>query len=189
MIWWGRRLALSICTCSRAPDTQPRSTAAATSPFQLPSPLTRCSRMYAMILCSPSPGLLASERMTWRAGGMGAATVSLERQEKRQAQTLVGAVRPQPTCPCPHLLLPDSCPSPYPSVARAHLDAAPAGVLVEALVHVVLQRDRQAVHEGRAGGDDVGVKHRAAVLLGHVDALRGGRGGGKGQQVGLGSWC
>lgn len=26
---------------------------------------TRCSRMYAMILCSPSPGLLASDRMTW----------------------------------------------------------------------------------------------------------------------------
>lgn len=55
----------------------------------------------------------------------------------------------------------------------AHLDVPPARVVVEAQVHIVLQRDRQPVHEGRSGGDGVAVKYLAALLLGNQDALLG----------------
>ena len=38
-----------------------------------------------------------------------------------------------------------------------HRYVTPAGVAVQAQVDVVLQRNGQAVHEGRAGSDGVGV--------------------------------
>lgn len=52
-----------------------------------------------------------------------------------------------------------------------HLYIPPAWVVIQPEVHVVLQGDGQAVHEGGAGGDGVGVKYLAALFLGDVDAL------------------
>ncbi len=53
----------------------------------------------------------------------------------------------------------------------AHSNVAPSWIRVQALVDVVLQRHRQAVHERRAGSDGVGVEHLVLLGLGHLDAL------------------
>lgn len=55
--------------------------------------------------------------------------------------------------------------------AHTHHKVAPPGVSVQALVHIVLQGNGQAVHEGGAGGDGVAVPHMRRVLFGDVNAL------------------
>lgn len=54
--------------------------------------------------------------------------------------------------------------------AAACRDVAPAGVGVQPQVHVVLQRDRQPVHEWRAGRDGVAVPRLRLVVPGHLRA-------------------
>lgn len=58
--------------------------------------------------------------------------------------------------------------------AGAHGNVAPARVAVQAQVDVVLQGQRQAVHEGRAGCDGVAVPCLTLVGLWHLDALQDG---------------
>lgn len=59
----------------------------------------------------------------------------------------------------------------WPGMARdgraegTHRDITPARVVVEALVDVVLQRYRDAVHEGGAWRDSVAIPHHVLLLL------------------------
>jgi hypothetical protein len=56
---------------------------------------------------------------------------------------------------------------------RAYLDVTPAGIAVETLVHVILQRNGEAVHEGCARCDGVTVCYLRLLLFGDVNTLLG----------------
>ena len=49
-------------------------------------------------------------------------------------------------------------------VAKDNLDVAPGGAVVEAEVDVVLKGNREAPHEGGAGGDDIAIELSAVVF-------------------------